>query len=209
MLPLLRSGEKMKNTFVNTSLNYLVRNNACSDKQINIFRYTLESLYSFMTKTCVVLVMALIFRTFAITFWLIVLYSLLRGFAFGLHASKNIYCWCITLFVYSFVPLLIKSIQFPTYLFYISYLIGIVFIMLWAPADTPSRPLLNKKKRKANKIFSLTLSIVYITSAFLINNSNYYEIISFLLLLESLCICPITYKIFKVPYNNYQKFNNK
>ncbi len=196
----------MKSSFVNHSLNYLIKNNACDDKQINIFRYTLESLYSFITKTGVVLLLSIIFKTFAITLLTILLYSFLRGFAFGIHASKNIYCWMITLTIYIFGPLLIKYFIFPIEFIYLSFGIGLLALLLWAPADTPSRPLLDKKKRRMNKIFAVTLSIIFILTSFYFNNANYYEIVSFLLLLETICICPLTYKLFKIPYRNYKNY---
>lgn len=196
----------MKSAFVNHSLNYLIKNNACNDKQINIFRYTLESLYSLVTKTSVVLLLSVFLKTFSITFVTILLYSVLRGFAFGMHASKNIYCWIITLSVYIIGPLLIKNFTLPMEFVYICYAIGIVSILLWAPADTPSRPLLNKNKRLANKIIALSLCSIYILSSFYFHNSNFYEIVSFLLLTETICICPLTYKLFKVPYRNYRNY---
>lgn len=198
----------MKSAFVNSSLNYLIKNNVCNSKQINIFRYTLESLYSFISKTSIVLFLALIFNTFFITFGIILLYSLLRGFAFGLHASKNIYCWIITLLVYSVGPLLIQFIHFPMFGIKVSYILSSIFIILWAPADTPSRPLTSKKKRRTNKIIAFILTLILIACAFIVNKENFYEMISFLLILESICICPITYKIFKIPYNNYKYFKN-
>lgn len=196
----------MKSSFVNRSLNYLVKNNVCNDKQINIFKYTLESLYSLITKTGVVLLLSIIFKTFAITLITILLYSFLRGFAFGVHASKNIYCWMITLTIYIFGPLLIKHFIFPIEFIYLSFGIGLLAILLWAPADTPSRPLFDKKKRTMNKIFAVTLSIIFILTSFYFNNANYYEIVSFLLLLETICICPLTYKLFNIPYRNYQNY---
>lgn len=196
----------MKSSFVNCSLNYLVKNNVCNDKQINIFKYTLESLYSLITKTGVVLLLSIIFKTFAITLITILLYSFLRGFAFGVHASKNIYCWMITLTIYIFGPLLIKHFIFPIEFIYLSFGIGLLALLLWAPADTPSRPLFDKKKRIMNKIFAVTLSIIFILTSFYFNNANYYEIVSFLLLLETICICPLTYKLFNIPYRNYQNY---
>lgn len=81
-------------------------------------------------------------------------------------------------------------------------------MLLWAPADTPSRPLLNKRKRITNKIITLFISILYIASAFYFNNYNFYEIVCFLLFLETVCICPLTYKVFKTPYRNYRVYKN-
>lgn len=198
----------MKSAFVNHSLNFLIKNNACDKKQINIFRYTLESLYSLFTKTTVVLILAIFFKTFSITFITILMYSLLRGFAFGIHASKNIYCWIITLTVYIVGPLLIKYFTLPMFYVYLVCIIGVISMLLWAPADTPSRPLLNKRKRITNKIITLFLCILYISLAVYFNNSNFYEIVCFLLFLETVCICPLTYKIFKTPYRNYKTYKN-
>ena len=197
----------MKNAFVNSSLNYLIRNHACNEKQKNIFLYTLESIYSLVTKTTVVLLLSFFLKTFPITLTCIILYSILRGFAFGIHATKNIYCWCITLFVYIIGPLFIKFISIDMIYIYMIYVLGTLAILLWAPADTPSRPLLDKKKRQTNKIISFIFIILLILSSFYINIPQFYSIIAFILLLESICICPLTYKLFSIPYHNYLHYH--
>lgn len=199
----------MKSTFVNHSLSYLIKNNACNDKQINIFRYTLESIYSLLTKTFAVLILSLFLNTFSITLTTLLFYSILRGFAFGIHASKNIYCWIITLTVYIVGPLLIKYFTLPMPYIYLCFGVGMISLILWAPADTPSRPLLNKKKRKTNKIFSICLGLLYILSSFVIKKENYFEIVSFILILESICICPLTYKLFHISYRNYKNYKKE
>lgn len=199
----------MKTAFVNHSLDYLIKNNACSEKQTKIFKYTLESIYSLVTKTSVVILLSLILKTFSITLGILLTYGLLRGVAFGIHAKKNIYCWIITLTVYSIIPLIIKYIDLPILFIYISYIISFIAILLWAPADTPARPLLNNKKRIVNKFFSIIISLVLISISFIINQTNFYEIVSLTLLIETICICPLTYYLFKVPYNNYKNYKKK
>jgi len=198
----------MKEGFVNYSINYLVRNNACSKNQINIFRYTLESIYSFVTKTSVVLLLSLFLGTFKITLLSLLFYGILRGFTFGIHATKNIYCWITTVTVYVLFPLIIRYITLSKEVLFILNLFGIVAILLWAPADTPARPLLNKKKRIMNKIFSTILAFVFFTFSCFVNIANIKEIISFVFILNAICICPITYKLFHIPYNNYKKFSH-
>ncbi len=199
-------GDVMKNAFVNSSLNYLIKHNACNDKQVNIFRYTLESLYSLVTKTCVVLILAFFLKTFSITLTMLLLYSVLRGFAFGIHATKNLYCWIVTLLTYVIGSLIIKYFTWPMEIIYICYVSGFLALLLWAPADTPARPLLNKRKRLTNKIFSLGLTLIYVLCSFYLNSNNFYNIVSFILILETICICPLTYKLFKIPYNNYKTY---
>ena len=89
------------------------------------------------------------------------------------------------------------------------FFIGIIAILLWAPADTKARPLLNRKKRIVNKLISLCISLIYIIGAFELNNYNFKEIVSILFLLNTVCICPLTYYIFRLPYKNYRFYNKK
>ncbi len=194
----------MKEVFVNHSLAYLKKNNVCNEKQEKIFKYTLESLYSFVTKAIVILGLSCLFHTFKLTFFILLFYSLLRGFTFGIHATKNIYCWIISLTVYIIFPYLILRYQLPTPILYILNIIGVIAIILWAPADTKARPLLNKKKRLTNKIIALIYSLGLILFSFLGANSDIKEMVSIILLLNTLCINPLTYWLFKQPYRNYR-----
>ena len=50
------------------------------------------------------------------------------------------------------------------------------------------------------------LAIIYIVLIFTINNYLIKNLLTFALILESILILPITYKIFKLPYNNYLKY---
>lgn len=198
----------MKEMFVNSSLNYLKKNNACSENQVNIFRYTLESVYSMFTKTSVLLLLSLVLGTFKITLLSLLCYGILRSFAFGIHATKNLYCWITTISVYVLFPLLIKYLIIPNKILFFINLFGILAILLWAPADTPARPLLNKKKRSMNKIISTCIACLIIGISLYISNQNFKEIISIILLINAVCICPFTYKVFHIPYNNYKYYKN-
>lgn len=196
----------MKEGFVNYSINYLVRNNACSENQINVFRYTLESIYSFVTKTSVVLLLSLFLGTFKITLLFLLFYGILRGFTFGIHATKNSYCWITTISVYVLFPLIIKYVVISEEILFILNILGIVAVLLWAPADTPARPLLNKKKRITNKIIGLLLASILVFLSYITNNLNLKEVISFVLLINTICICPLTYQLFHISYKNYKYY---
>ena len=195
---------KLKESFVNSFLCYLKRNNACNSKNERIYKYTLESLYSFTTKSFVILLLSILLGTFKITLVTLLLYSILRGFTFGIHATKNLYCWIISLTVYVVVPLIIKNFLFSQYMIYVFFSFGIVAIVLWAPSDTKARPLINKNKRIMNKIISLLIASLMITISYFSNNTNLSEIVACLLLINSICICPFTYFVFKQPYRNYR-----
>lgn len=194
----------MKEVFVNNSLNYLKKNNVCDSKQEKIFKYTLESLYSFCTKSAVILLLSLLLNTFEITFLTLFLYSLLRGFTFGIHATKNIYCWMISLTVYIICPYVIVHYEILIYVIHTIFILGVTAILLWAPADTKARPLIHKKKRIVNKCIALFITSMLVTLSLILDNQNLKEIISIILLLNLICTCPLTYWIFKQPYKNYR-----
>lgn len=196
----------MKEAFVNNSINYLIKNNACSKEQVKVFRYTLESLYSLFTKFSVVILISLLLGTFKITLITFFLYCILRGFAFGIHATKNIYCWIITLTTYAVVPLIIKYVMIPKNVLIVANVIGILALLLWAPADTPARPLLNKRKRFANKLISVSYCILIDILAIVFNNYELFYIMSFVIVIETICILPLTYKLFHIPYHNYENY---
>jgi accessory gene regulator B len=196
----------VKEAFVNNSIDYLKKNNVCDSRQEKIFRYTLESLYSFFTKSFTILLLSFILGTFKITFITLLLYCILRGLTFGIHATKNIYCWIISLFVYIIGPFIIKYLNISNSILVIITLINILAIILWAPADTKARPLISKKKRITNKIFALIYILILIIISYYWNLNMLKIIICFIGLLNTICICPLTYYIFKQPYNNYKNY---
>ena len=95
----------------------------------------------------------------------------------------------------------------------IHYLVKIIFsiisfilVIIYAPADTEKRPLINAKKRKRFKILSIISSFILLC---LIIYYRDYTISSYMFIgfiLASIVILPITYKIFGLPYNNYKTY---
>ena len=81
-----------------------------------------------------------------------------------------------------------------------------IIFLLYAPADTVKRPLINKKKRKMYKILSVITALIFISLIFIVDNFLIKNILIFALILESILILPITYKIFKLPYRNYLNY---
>lgn len=198
----------MKEVAVNKVINYLKKNNACSEKEEKVFKYTLESLYSFITKTTTILLLSYFLGTFKTTFLLLLLYSVLRGFSFGIHASKNLYCWIISLSVYVVLPYIIQNVHLNQNLLLFLHLLGILGIILWAPADTPKRPLLNKRKRLVNKLFAFSFTFILDLISYYLHSYLLFYIVTSLLILNFICIAPWTYKVFHIPYRNYERFQN-
>ena len=79
-----------------------------------------------------------------------------------------------------------------------------VCIIFFAPSDTVKRPLYNKKKRIIRKILNIILAIIYVVVALILKSNYFYTLILTSLIIEVIVINPLTYKIFKQPYNNYK-----
>ena len=117
----------------------------------------------------------------------------------------------ITIFVFSVsffigIPLLCKYIYIDILIKLLIGGIGTILMFKYSPADTKKRPIVNKKRRLTLKIISTTFSLIFTLSAIFIKNNFLSNSLIFSIVLENTLIWPISYGIFKLPYNNYISF---
>lgn len=134
-------------------------------------------------------------------------YKIMAG---GFHLKTHIGCTLGTLLVYFVNVLISKNIIIePTYLKYIIclliWILAIIMISKYAPADTINVPILRKKERRNKKILSYIFASITIIMAIFINNSTISNILLFNVLIESLSISRLAYKLTKneYGYENY------
>ena len=199
----------MKKKVVDYLTNFIIRNKKCSEKDILVYRYGLEALYNQVTKTVVILIITIILKTYIEYFLLIVFYTFLRLFAFGIHANTSWGCWLTSGPIYIGGSYFIKYANYPKHIILIALTIFIIFAILWAPADTKKRPLIRKEQRKKLKIKSILVGIIYGILVFIVTNNKILNSICFSLVLESICICPLTYYITGNTFNNYITYNKE
>lgn len=199
----------MKERFINSSLAFIMKYQECDDLKIKKLKYGLEGIYSLIVKLSAVIIIACITQTINRTLLFLLFYAGIRTFSFGWHAKSNITCWISTITVYNIIPLLIININFSNTVGYIILTMTIISMLLWAPADTPKRPLIRNKQRKKAKIISCIIVILY----FIIYSYTDITIIKvsilYALLIQSICINPITYKITHTQFNNYKHYKKK
>jgi accessory gene regulator B len=130
-------------------------------------------------------------------------------FAFGMHASKSYICLICSVLVFLLLPYLATIVSYNIYIYLIVGIFSLVMIFLYAPADTHKRPLINIKKRRRFKAMALLVGIVYLALSITIKDPFISNILIFSLLCEVILILPITYKIFKMPYRNYQTYKRQ
>lgn len=196
----------IKNFVVNTSMNLVTDLNKYDETQLEEIKYGIESLYLTLSKIIVILILSIILNIFKQTIIFLGLFNILRLFAFGLHASKSIWCWISSTISFIVIPYICKIFILPDLIYYIFSIITIICFILFSPADTIKRPLINKNKRLIYKMLSIITSVIYMILIIIINNYLIKNLLLFSLILESILILPITYKIFKLPYKNYLKY---
>lgn len=178
-----------------------------SNEQIEKIQYGLESIYLTTTKIIVIIFLSILLNIFKETITLLLFFNILRMTAFGIHASKSWICWITSIPTFIVVPLICKNYILPMYVLITISLLAIISFAFFAPADTKKRPLIRKKKRIMYKIISIIIALIY--SIFIISTNNHFlkNTLAFSLFIETILICPLTYRIFNMPYNNYKKYS--
>ena len=199
----------MKNYLINHWIKTIkMYKNVSQDKE-EVLRYGIEGLYLTVTKTIVIIIIAAIFNCFLESIIFTILFGLLRSFSHGLHAKKSWLCWIISITTFVFIPLLAKHFIIYTNIKIIVGLIGTILIFKNSPADTYKRPIVNKKRRLKLKYTSGAISLLYFIICILINYQFISNCLIYSILLQNILISPLTYKLFKLPYNNYISYLNK
>lgn len=177
-----------------------------NNEQIERIQYGLESIYLSITKLIVILLMSVLLNIFKETIIVLLLFNLLRTTGFGIHASKSWMCWISSIPTFIGIPLLCKYINIPIYILIGIAILSLLIFVLFAPADTKKRPLIRKKKRIIYKILTVLIGTIYLITIMLIDNTFLKNALSFSMLIEAILICPLTYKLFNMPFNNYKNY---
>ena len=196
----------IKDYLINNSMNLINGLGKYDEEKQEEIKYGLEGIYIAVSKVVVILIISAIIGLFKEAIMFLLLFNVLRAFAFGLHASKSLYCWISSSISFLLIPYLSKNFEFPLFFYIVASGFALISFILFAPADTVKRPLINKKKRNIYKVFSIVFACLFIVLIFTINNLLIKNLLTFALILETVLILPITYKIFKLPYNNYKSY---
>lgn len=196
----------MRSFIINNCINIIINNKEYDKTKLAEIKYGLEALYLTISKLIIITTIAIILRITKEYIVFLIIFNIIRSTSFGLHATKSWICLLSSTIIFIGLPLIMKTIELDTIS---KIIIGIIFttgIMLYSPADTKKRPIVNKKRRKIYKILSTIISISYVTLSIIIKNSYIENCLIFSIILQNILISPITYKIFKLPYNNYKEY---
>ena len=189
----------MKNYFIKSMISN--SNNVDIEKTI----YGLDVIYISFTKLLFILFASIIFNCFYITLACVILISFIRCFSYGLHMESSIKCYIFSLLIFVIIPRFFINIDISNIQVFISFLLGFLSFILYAPADTNKRPIINKKKRKTLKFLSLSMLTIYTLSYYFLKDSTLSKIVLYSIIIQSIILNPITYKLFNLPYDNFKE----
>lgn len=182
------------------------------DEEAEVIKYGLELIIGEVPKILLLFIIAIVLKIG----WLVIFayftmlpYKIVAG---GFHLKTNIGCTIGTLSIYYGNVLISKYITWTQiYTKYIVILIAFVFSMimvsLYAPADTVNLPILTKRERKMKRILSYVFATITLLAAIIIKDNILSNILLLNVLIESICISKVAYKLTKneYGYENYLK----
>lgn len=193
----------MKKFIITKCMNYIKKNTDYDNIKLKEIEYGLISIYLTISKMIIVIMIALILGIVKEMLLFSLIYNILRMPSFGLHATKSWICLIISIVLFIGIPYLSLIIYIPIVLKIIISIFGVIFIFKNAPADTKKKPIVNKTRRLRFKIISTIIAVFYSILSIIIKNKVICNYFLLSIILQNIMVSPITYKIFKQPYNNY------
>lgn len=172
----------------------------------NIVRYGIEIVLINFTKITFIMALAAVLNIFWTILIIMLSYGALRRYAFGVHASTSLGCTLTTIICFFSGAFLSSYVPENKFILAGMFIISIISILAFSPADTEARPLLGKKKRDKLKRKSIYVWLITFILAMYMKDFRIGFLIAYGNLLEAFMIMPITYKVFKGRYKNYERY---
>lgn len=197
----------IKNFVVRKSLNMISDFYPDYDQdKMDEIKYGLEAIYLSLTKVIVILFVTFLLGIFKEAVILLLFFNGLRATAFGIHAKESWMCWVSSSIFFIGIPYLCIYINTPDIVHYVMIGLSLICFLLYAPADTKKRPLVRKNRRIKFKVLTLIIAFIYLIIFFNTQNMFLRNVIAWSMILESVLIHPLTYKVFHLPYKNYERY---
>ena len=192
---------------ITKSLNYIkLYNSNYTETDLLEIKYGLASIYSLITKTIIIFSVSIILNLFKELITFCFFYNFIRMTSFGLHASTSRLCTISSLIIFLLIPYLSINIYIDYSVQMLAIILSTILLTINSPADTIKRPIIDKTRRNIYKLITLLVCIFYILLFIFINNMFIKNIIMYSILFQSIITSPITYKLFKLQYNNYLNY---
>lgn len=194
--------------FADSLMPFLEKYNKYTDKEKIVVHYGLETLYVNISKAIIITFFSLFLGITLEMYCFIFIYGLLRTYMGGVHLKTSLGCTIFSGTIFILPTIISLNIDIFWQLGLPILLTGLLIAYKYSPADTSRKPILNKDLRKRRKKISCILISIYIIIYILNFNIILNNFIVFAVLINSIIIHPITYKLMKQNYNNYLIYEN-
>ncbi|ABK61931.1 MULTISPECIES: accessory gene regulator B family protein [Clostridium] len=178
-----------------------------TEEDLEIIKYGVELLFMNFTKLPLILIVGYMLNIFKMTVCAMIIFSVIRRFAAGIHARKSYTCLASTMLVIYGSIYLSLNFKLSNILKIIIFCICFIIYLKYSPADTEEKPYLNKNLRKKLKVKSIAVIILYFLLSLVFNKNMFISnILIHFIWIEGILILPLTYKIFNRRYNNYENY---
>ena len=133
-----------------------------------------------------------------------------KTFVGGVHLKTNMGCFIGSIVYFQtciYFPKLIElQYQDRLGIYGLLYIFAIYVILIYVPADVPEIPIINKRKRRRDRVFSfIILNVIYLIAMFLIKDNVYKDMIILTIFYLNIMTTRIIYRIFgnKYGYETY------
>lgn len=196
----------MKALFLNKSIKFIQQyHEPYTEEELELLRYGLEGIYLTITKLVIIILLAILLHIEKEVILMMVLFNIIRFTGFGVHAGDSKTCLITSTLFFIFIPLFFLNVSLPIYGKGIICALCILSYIVYAPADTVKRPLKNEKKRKIRKIVTVLIGFAYTIGIFIIPTDMIANLLLASLVVQSIVILPITYRLLGQPYCNWKK----
>ena len=182
-----------------------------SDERAEVINFGLLVLLGEVPKIIIILLVAWYFNILELTLVTFIATSIYRTQGGGFHLESHIGCLLFSLLVFCGTSFVAKAIVTSNmYLLYTLY--GLIFVLdmvvitKYAPADTEKIPIINGERRRKQKIKSyIAVMIIYTYAVIISKNQVISNICVLTTLIQSIGMTPIAYKISKCEYGEVSK----
>lgn len=189
----------------NSFFKFIKTNLDMCEEDVEKIEYGMQIIILNVFKIIILFVTAYFLKIFTYTLIAFISFGVLRTFSCGVHADSSIKCIIINYIVFLGNVFLSLKVSLNWTLIMVIFLISLVLVIKYAPADSAERPLVSKKLRKRLKLKSCIAILILCLLSILCSKSIYCNILTFSTLEEALLITPLAYFIFRKPYKNYER----
>lgn len=182
------------------------------EERAEVIRYGFELIIGEVPKMILIFIIAALLgklKYFLISIAIVCPYRIFSG---GIHFKTHIGCLISTALLYLGNVFFCEWFSFSNLYIKLIFAIGVyifstIMIILYAPADTDTVPILIKRDRKIAKVKAIIWVTIIVSLSFVFKNMTISNLCIFGVLFQTLTIMKISYRIFniKLGYLEYEK----